>query len=270
MRNCLMRLILALVAALIVSSVLRAQRTEESKAPTAQIAAPHPDLSGVWVQPRRSPAGARWHGINRGFGIDPTFTTEEPPMTPWAEAKYKAINSAYEGANGRADLLDPVYHCFPPGVPRIYIQEPPLPMEIIQIPGRVIELFEYDHFVRQFYTDGRDHYKDLGPTWMGDSIARWQGDTLVIDTTGFNDKTLLDKIGHPHSDALHVVERIRRVDHNSLVIDITIDDPKAYTKTWGGRLSFELKPDWNIMEHICEDNTNFDDFHKKSTAEPSK
>jgi hypothetical protein len=268
MRNCLVGLILALVAVLTFSSVLRAQTTEESKAPKAQIAAPSPDLSGVWLLPRQ-PTKAHWSGTNRSFGINPTFATEEPPMTPWAEAKYKAVNSAYEGANGRADLIDPVYDCFPPGVPRIYIERP-VPMEIIQVSGRVIELFEYDHFVRQIYTDGREHSKDLAGTWMGDSIGRWEGDTLVVDTTGFNDKTLVDKIGHPHSDALHVVERIRRVDHNTLVIDITIDDPKAYTKPWGGRLSFQLKPGWNILELVCEDNVNFNEFHKKSTAEPSK
>lgn len=268
MRNRLRGSILALAAVLAFSSVLRGQRAEDSREAKAQIVAARPDLSGVWVIPRESHAGVRRYG--RGFGINPTFTKEEPPMTPWAEAKYKATNSAYEGANGRADLIDPVYSCFPPGVPRIYIEEPPLPMEIIQVPGRVIELFEYNHYVRQIYTDGREHSKDLAATWMGDSLGRWEGDTLVVDTTGFNEKTLVDKIGHPHSDSLHVVEHIRRVDRNTLVIDISIDDPKAYTKPWGGQLTFQLKPDWNIMEHVCEDNVNFNDFHKKSTVELSK
>lgn len=137
-------------------------------------------------------------------------------------------------------------------------------MEIIQIPGRVIMLFEYDHFVREVYTDGRQHPKDLNPTWMGDSIGKWEGNTLVIDTVGFNDKTWLDNDGHPHSEELHIVERIRRVSHDALTIDFTIDDPKAYTKSWGAHTTFQLEPDWNLGEMACEDNVNFNDLQKKT------
>jgi hypothetical protein len=86
---------------------------------------------------------------------------------------------------------------------------------------------------------------------MGDSIGRWEGDTLVVDTIGFNDKTWLDRIGHPHSDALHVVERFRRVDRDTLQDDITIDDPKAYTKPCGTRMLFQFEPDWKLMEMVC-------------------
>src|SRR2546427_429563 len=107
------------------------------------------------------------------------------------------------------------------------------PMEIIQLSNEVIMMFEYARLVRHIYTDGRPHDKFLDPPlWMGDSIGKWEGDTLVVDVIGFNDKTWLDRIGHPHSDALHVVERIRRVDHGTLEDDITIDDPKAYKKPW--------------------------------------
>ena len=88
-------------------------------------------------------------------------------------------------------------------------------MEIAHIPGRVLMLFEYDHFVRNIFTDGREHPKDLNPSWMGDSIGKWEGDTLVVDTVGFNDKTWLDNDGHPHTEDLHVVERIRRVNHDT-------------------------------------------------------
>jgi hypothetical protein len=101
--------------------------------------------------------------------------------------------------------------------------------------------------------------------WMGDSIGKWEGDTLVAYTVSFNDKTLLDRVGHPHSDALHLLERIRRMDPDSLEIDITIDDPKAYTKPWGAKLIFALKPDWKIMEQVCEDNASFLDFNNKAT-----
>jgi hypothetical protein len=101
---------------------------------------------------------------------------------------------------------------------------------------------------------------------MGDSIGKWEGDTLVVDTVGFNDKTWLDNDGHPHSEDLHVVERIRRASHDTLTFDITIDDPKAYTKSWSGHMIFELKPGWNLGEMVCEDNITFSDMQKKSEA----
>ena len=91
-------------------------------------------------------------------------------------------------------------------------------------------MFEYDHYQRLIYTNRREHPKDLDLSWMGDSIGHWEGSTRVVDTVGLNDKTWLDQVGHPHSTALHVVERLHRVDRETLVDDITIDDPKAYTK----------------------------------------
>jgi len=123
----------------------------------------------------------------------------------------------------------------------------------VQLPDEVVILFEYDHFVLHIYTDGREHPKNVDPTWMGDSIGKWEGDTLVVDTVGLTDKSWLDQVGHPHSDALHVVERIRRVDHGTLQDDFTIDDPKAYTRPWTGQLIFKLRTGWDLMEYICED-----------------
>ena len=262
MHNRTMGSILALVAVFGFSSVILAQTDDQSRAPKAQVAAAMPDLTGVWV----------------GGTASATFDSSDPrgmgpglrlPMTPWAEAKFKAAKPSL-GALGvtLTETNDPVYKCFPPGVPNIYLQT--FPLEIIQIPGRVIMLFEYDHFVRQIYTDGRDHPKDLSPTWMGDSIGRWEGDTLIVDTIGFNDKTWLDKVGHPHSDALHLVERIRRVDHDTLVDDLTIDDPKAYTKPWTGQTTRTLKPGWNIMEYICEESSDFFNYEKMNVEKPSK
>jgi hypothetical protein len=144
-------------------------------------------------------------------------------------------------------------------------------MEIMQVPGRVVMIFEYDHFVRYIYTDGRQHPADLAPTWMGDAIGYWEGDTLVVDTIGFHNKTWLDRVGHPHSDALHVVERIRRAGHDTLIDDITIEDPEAYTKPWTARRIFQLKPKWQIIEFVCEDTyLNFSEYQKKTLAGPSK
>jgi hypothetical protein len=104
---------------------------------------------------------------------------------------------------------------------------------------------------------------------MGDSIGHWEGNTLVADTVNFNDKTWLDRMGHPHSDALHVVERIRRINHDHLIDDLTIDDRKAYSKTWTAHLDFTLKPDWTLTEQFCEDQDSFQNIEKTETA-PAK
>ena len=130
----------------------------------------------------------------------------------------------------------------------------PFPMQIVQLPGQVMMVFEYDHFVRFIDLERRRHPKELSPSWMGDSIGHWEGDSLVVDTVGLNDKTWLDQVGHPHSDALRVIERIRRPDHDTLVDDITMDDPKAYVKPWNGQQVFTLKRGWHLLEYICEDN----------------
>lgn len=220
-----------------------------------------PNISGVWNM-RNSPE-TRY--------LANAFTKDEPPMTPWALEKFKATKPSF-GPRAVADSNDPVnpttvsaVGCFPPGTPRIYLQ--PFPMEIVQTPGRVLMIFEFNHFIRQIWTDGRAHNTDLGLTWFGDSIGKWEGNTLVVDTIGLNDKTWIDRAGHPHSDALHVIERIQRLDQNALQIDITMEDPKAYTKPWGGPIKFQLRPNWNITEMVCEDNVNFDEF-LKNEAKP--
>ena len=155
---------------------------------------------------------------------------EKLPLTAWGEERFKA-NRATHGSNAVASTTstEPIVKCLPPGVPAIYMVSI-YPMEIIQVRGRVLMFFEYGNYVRQIFTDGRKH-QSLSPTWMGDSIGKWEGDTLVIDASGFNDKTWIDSEGHPHSDALHVVERIRRVDRDHLVDVIAVADPIAYTNT---------------------------------------
>ena len=137
----------------------------------------------------------------------------------------------------------------------------------MQIPGRVVMFFEYGNYLRQIFTDGRKH-QNLTPLWMGDSIAHWEGDTLVVDANGFNDKTWIDNEGHPHSDQLHVVERIHRQDRDHLLDVITVDDPKTYTKSLTSKRIFKLQPEWNIAEFVCEDNNAFLDYEKK--AEPNR
>jgi hypothetical protein len=255
-----------LVFSPILSPALQGQTTRN--APASKPGGTPGDLTGLWLRPKVSPH------------IDQArrFDAQQPPMTAWAEAKFKATQNMYKQATGKAvlDRLsggDPTYSCFPPGVPGIYfrVTGDARPMEIIPAKDRILELFEYDHFVRQIWTDGREHPQDLAATWMGDSIGNWKGDTLVVDSIGFNDKTVLDGAGHPHSEDLHLVERIRRLDKNTLEVNLTITDPKAYKQPWGGQLIFvSAPPDWNIMEDICEDNANFIDFIKKANADPQQ
>jgi hypothetical protein len=190
------------------------------------------DLSGVWMERQNTV----------------TFSPQEPPYMSWAEEKYKSVKPGY-GPRATPDSEDPILNCLPPGVPRVMLI--PFPMQVVQLSGEVIMLFEYDHYIRHIYLDRREHPKDLDLTWMGDSIGWWEGNTLVVDTAGLNDKTWLDQVGHPHSDALHVVERIRRVDLETLQDDLTIDDPKAYKKPWTGRQVFKRRPTWHLLEYVC-------------------
>ena len=222
---------------------------------------PHGDLTGVWYPSSVNTFNFIW--------TDPQGQRLNIlPLTPWAEERFKA-NHPIGGEYNALTSNDPNFNCLPPGVPNIYTHA--YPVEILQVPGRAIMFFEYNHLVRQIFTDGREHVKDANPTWMGDSIGKWEGDTLVVDSIGFNDKTWLDVSGHPHSEALHVVERVRRADHDTLMIDITIDDPQAYTKPLKSQRKYILKPSWNIMEFICEDNqVGFNDFEKKVGAQGTK
>jgi hypothetical protein len=147
--------------------------------------------------------------------------------------------------------------CAPAGPTRI--TQTGRPFEIVQTPKRVLILYEWDHWVRHVWMDGRGHPKDSDPTWMGHSIGRWDGDTLVVDTVDINDQSWLDGFGHPHSEALHVVERFRRVNHDTLEVSVVYEDPKVYTKPWNGKVTFQLNPDPNgeLIEWVnCEDRIN--------------
>jgi hypothetical protein len=205
-----------------------------SSAPRGQDGAPPgvvPDISGVWqvekFEPRLFPNGGA-------------------PLQPWAETKLKATNPQTD---------DPNLACLPEGVPRFMISVP-YPMEIFQGPTRVLIIHEGTSVLRQIHM-GRQHLKELDPTYAGDSVGKWEGDTLVVDTIGFNDKTWLDGAALPHTGALHIVERIRRSDHDTLVDAFTIDDPMAYTKPITAKQVYKLKPGWEIQEYVCEENNKY-------------
>ena len=186
------------------------------------------DLSGVW---------------NKTLHQNTTRPVEPLPFTPEG---LRAFNEV-------AGLIDPSSGCLMPGVPRINAS--PYPMEIVQLPDRVIFLYEYMQNFRIIYTDGRGHRPNWEPSLMGDSVGRWEGDTLVIGTVGLADRTWLDSHGNRHSDALHVVERWRRLNANELWYEATLDDPKFYTEPWTTGRVMPLAPDdWEIMEYACTDN----------------
>lgn len=169
-------------------------------------------------------------------------------MTPWAREKLEAARPPF-GANATYDNVnDPVQkYCDPPGVTRLY--QYPYEFSIIQTPATVYILYEFSRVWRMIPLNAQ-HPKDPDSTWMGDSVGKYEGDTFVIDTVGFNDKTWLDQVGHPHSDALHLIERLRRVDKATLQLELTVDDPKAYTKPFTAKRMFFLS-DSPPTEALC-------------------
>ena len=222
MRNQFIFLGVAVVAMFFLSRGMRAQDPSHAGAV--------PDISGVWQVTKYQPK---------------MFANGGVPLTPWGEAKFKTANP---------ETNDPNLGCLPTGVPRLMFV--PLPLEIVQTPTRVVIIHEGVQALREIYLN-RQHPADLDPTFSGDSVGKWEGDTLVVDTIGFNDKTWLDAVGLPHSEKMHVSERIRRADHDTLTDDVTIDDPMAYTKPFTVQQVYKLKPGWEIQEYVCEENNKY-------------
>lgn len=216
---------------------------QSAKAPLPRTLDGKPDLSGVWAGPMLA-TGMNLKGVELSFrpGMESVFYRKET-----------------------GDVLkdDPTALCLPDGMPREALS--PYPTQILQPPGYVVIIYEYEHFVRVIPTDGRSHDKDLDLTWMGDSVGRWDGDTLVVDTTGLKEWALdaAHKPQHWHSDALHLIERFRRTDAKTIDYELTIDDPKIFTKPWTMKWNMTLHPDWKIFEQVCEEN-NRDALHLKT------
>jgi len=201
-------------------------------APAPRTADGKPNLSGVWL-------------VKNGGALFYTTGDIKPEeMLPWAAALYKQRADNY-----RRDT-DGI-RCLPPG-PKAGIGVGGFPMKIIQTPDVVAVLYEYQTLFRQFFTDGRSLPEDPNPTWLGYSIAHWEGDTLVVNTAGYNDRTSLDLAGHPHTEALRLTERYHRRDVGHLDLQVTFDDPKAYTRPWTLPVEFDLIPDGQLIEYICD------------------
>ena len=204
-------------------------------APAPKLADGRGDLTGIWMG----------DGVKYTVNIAADLKPEDVPYQPWALEVYKQRQ-----ANLGKD--DPVGHCNLPGVPQM--DAIPYPQKIVNAQGMVLILYEAFATFRQIFTDGRPLPKDPNPTWMGYSVGRWDGETLVVETTGFNDKSWIDTGGRPHSEALHVTERYRRRDFGHLEVQITIDDPKAYTKPWTVTEVLHLLPDTELLEYVCNEN----------------
>jgi hypothetical protein len=206
--------------------------------------APKRDLTGVWMK-GAAPAGVKqFDGSSWTPGI-------QPPLSEWGLAE-RAKNKANNSGDFQLDETnDPVLtKCYPPGVPRVYFH--PYPFEIVQTPKSLLQIFEYDHFLRRFWTDGRAVPADPDPLWMGTSVGKWIDDTTFeVVTVGFNTKTWLDRSGTPHSEQLKVTERFHRRDFDHLQIEFTFEDPKALAKPWTTTGYFELRPEWELGEISC-------------------
>ena len=190
-----------------------------------------PDLSGIW------------HSVSDRYVTNLAADGVRTLFQPWAAALYKER----QGNKGKDR---PSARCLPRGVPSAMLVRD-YPWKIVQTPGVILILFDDSLHYRQMFTDGRGFPTDAAPTWYGYSIAKWDGDSLVVDTTGLNEGTWLDDGGHPHSDALHVTERFRRRTAGTMDIEITIDDSKAYVRPWTAIVGFELLPDTDLSEHVC-------------------
>lgn len=221
-------------------------------APTPRTADGKPDLSGVWMNlgdplPKGAQAveGPDFKAPRFFFDVTADMKPEQVQMEPWAEA----LSKQHLESHG---VADPISHCKPVGIPALDASYPPY--KITQTARLVTVLYEYHGTFRQIFLDGRKPVPDPNPTWMGYSTGRWDGDSLVVETVGFNDLGWLDRVGHPHSDALHVTERFRRRDVGHMELEVTVDDPKTYRKPIVWRQQVTLMPDEDLIEYFCEDN----------------
>ena len=210
--------------------------TPNLSAPAPRLPDGHPDLSGIWEG---------WGPQGFFFDLARDLKPEDVQMTPWAAG----IQAQREK---RDHVDDPLGTCMPPGVPRIDSVDQ---FKIVQTPGLTVFLHEAQvgMMFRQIFTDGRPLPEVQEPTWLGYSVGKWDGDTFVVDTIGLRDRGWLDtRKGRPHSDALHVTERFRRLDVGHLELAITIDDPKAYLKPWTAKRVLPLMADTELLELFCD------------------
>jgi len=210
-----------------------ADGTPNLTAPAPRLPDGKPDLNGLW----NAVDGRFLTNISRRAGVT-------PPFTPWAAALFKERQD-----NQGRDR--PAGFCLPHGIPDAMLI-PNYPWKIVQTPGLTVILFENFTDFRQIFTDGRGYPPETAGTWFGYSLGKWEGDEFVVESLGFNGKTWLDDGGHPSSEEMRTTERFRRKDFGHLEIEFTFNDPKSYTKPWSVTVPFELLPDTEIIENVCE------------------
>ncbi len=207
------------------------------EAPAPRLANGRVDLQGIWMTDDNRYA--------RDLALD--IGAENVPFQPWARRLY---DERKDGAHSRED---PDAHCLPQGVPKIDLIA--YPWKVIETRGSVIIVYETFTYWRQIFTDGRTVDSTAAkPSWMGYSTGRWDGDSLVVETTGFNGKLWLDQLGRPSTDQLRVTERFTRTHFGHMRIDVTIDDRGAYTAPWSASQVVHLRPGWEPLEFICGEN----------------
>ena len=258
------RLALASIVAIAFCSACAppASTAKDAKTPASADGVPRtadgkPDLTGVW-QGGNGRKGS-WEEANSGLGVGGTGADAAAPPNPASQqvitepAPYKPELAArvLESFNKRG-IDDPAGLCLPLGVPRLALVGL-FPIQIVQTPTQVVILHEYMSVFRVIPLNA-EHRTDVGPTYMGDSVAHWDGDTLVVDVTGFNDKGWLSGTGTFHSDALHVVERYTRVSKDQIDWEITMEDPNVLTKPWTVKTTLMLREGTRLQEYVCAEN----------------
>jgi hypothetical protein len=255
----------AIVTSALLAATLSAQTTPGTAKPASadasralvRTADGKPDLTGIWQG--GSTRRGNWEEANSGLGVGGTGRDVTAPPTPASAqvvrdpAPYQpwAAKKVLEFFNRRG-IDDPTGLCLPPGLPRANIVGL-FPIQIVHTPQQVVILYEYMNVFRVIPINAK-HPDDLVPTYMGDSVARWEGDTLVVDVVGFNDKTWLTGTGTFHSDKLHVTERYTRIDKDQINYEVTIEDPDVLTNPWTIKSTMMLREGTRLQEYVCAEN----------------
>jgi hypothetical protein len=217
------------------------------------------DFNGVWSSPTK-PGYFERHALNdkwldikdKSIPDQMRSQTYPPPMTPWAKEKFEATKPSYGPRSVPPGLgNDAVSTCDPMGYPRDLYEANLRPFEIVQASDRLLVHMQYHDIWRTVWMDGRELPKNPDPAWMGYSVGKWEGDALVITSTGYDDRTWLDHFGNPHSDEMVLVEKWRHPDADTLTVDMTITDPKVYTTPWVGETVTFVRAKAAIFEELC-------------------
>ena len=236
-------------------------RTSDGKpnlsAPAPRAANGRPDLSGLWQTDAAPPdvLARVIPGETNGAGEEPLsqyyiniffdYKPEDVPMKPAAAEQFRKRAPTFSKES-------PLPHCLPIGMPLVEMS--PAPYKILQMPGATMMLYERDTTYRQIFSDGRKLPEDPQPSWLGYSVGKWDGDSFVVESIGFNDRGWLDARGHTHSEALHMTERFHRLDFGDMEVQLTIDDPQTYTRPFTIKLKQRLLPDSDVLESFCAEN----------------